>query len=52
VRCRGTPPADLGAIADCAMRLGALVPGEPRIAEIEINPVRFFLQKAQLRSMC
>jgi acyl-CoA synthetase (NDP forming) len=39
---RGTPAADLGAIADCAMRLGALIRSEPRIAEVEINPLRVF----------
>jgi hypothetical protein len=27
-------------IADCLLRLGWLVRGEPRIAEIEINPLR------------
>jgi acetate---CoA ligase (ADP-forming) len=43
---RGTPPAGLGAIADCAMRLGALVRGEPRIAEIEINPMLVFTKGA------
>ena len=36
---RGTPAADLGAVADCALRLGALLRAEPRIAEIEINPL-------------
>jgi acetate---CoA ligase (ADP-forming) len=39
---RGTPAVDLGAIADCAMRLGALIRSEPRIAEVEINPLRVF----------
>jgi acetate---CoA ligase (ADP-forming) len=39
---RGTPAADLDAVADCAMRLGALVSSEPRIAEVEINPLRVF----------
>jgi acyl-CoA synthetase (NDP forming) len=39
---RGLPAADLGAIADCAMRLGALVANDKRIAEIEINPLRAY----------
>jgi acyl-CoA synthetase (NDP forming) len=39
---RGTPAVDLGAVADCAMRLGALIRGEPRIVEVEINPLRVF----------
>ncbi len=43
---RGTPPADLDAVADCAMRLGALIRGEPRIVEIEINPLRVFAKGA------
>jgi acetate---CoA ligase (ADP-forming) len=36
---RGAPPADLDALADCALRLGALLRADPRIAEIEINPL-------------
>jgi acetate---CoA ligase (ADP-forming) len=36
---RGAPGADLDAVADCLMRLGALIRGDPRIAEIEINPL-------------
>jgi acetate---CoA ligase (ADP-forming) len=36
---RGAPPADLDAVADCALRLGALLRADPRIAEIEINPL-------------
>jgi acetate---CoA ligase (ADP-forming) len=43
---RGTPAVDLGAVADCAMRLGALIRSEPRIAEIEINPLRVFAKGA------
>jgi acetate---CoA ligase (ADP-forming) len=39
---RGTPAADLDAVADCAMQLGALIRSEPRIVEIEINPLRVF----------
>jgi acetate---CoA ligase (ADP-forming) len=37
---RGAPAVDLDAIADCAMRLGALLAADPRIIEIEINPLR------------
>lgn len=36
---RGAPGADLDAIADCALRLGALLRADPRIAEVEINPL-------------
>jgi len=36
---RGMPGSDLDAIADCVLRLGALVRADPRIAEIEINPL-------------
>lgn len=36
---RGAPSADIDAIADCALRLGGLVGVDPRIAEIEINPL-------------
>jgi acyl-CoA synthetase (NDP forming) len=36
---RGAPGLDLGAIADCVSRLGALIRDDPRIAEIEINPL-------------
>jgi len=36
---RGAPGADLDAIADCVLRLGALVRGDPRVTEIEINPL-------------
>jgi acetate---CoA ligase (ADP-forming) len=43
---RGTPAADLDAVADCAMRLGAVVRGEARISEIEINPLRVFAKGA------
>jgi acetate---CoA ligase (ADP-forming) len=43
---RGTAAADLGAVARVAMRLGALMRSEPRIAEIEINPLRVFAKGA------
>jgi len=36
---RGSPAADLDAVADCVLRIGALMRGDPRIAEIEINPL-------------
>jgi acyl-CoA synthetase (NDP forming) len=39
---RGTPAADLEAIADCVLRLGALIRGDARITEIEINPLRVY----------
>jgi len=39
---RGTAAADLDAIADCALRLGALIRGDPRFTEIEINPLRVY----------
>jgi acyl-CoA synthetase (NDP forming) len=43
---RGTPAADLDAIADCAMRLGALIRGDVQITEIEINPLRVYAKGA------
>jgi acetate---CoA ligase (ADP-forming) len=36
---RGAPPADLDAVADCVLRLGAIIRSDPRVAEIEINPL-------------
>jgi acyl-CoA synthetase (NDP forming) len=36
---RGTPPRDIGAVADIAARLGAYVAAHPEIAEIEANPL-------------
>ncbi len=36
---RGAPAVDLDAIADCVVRLGALMRADPRIAEVEINPL-------------
>jgi acetate---CoA ligase (ADP-forming) len=39
---RGSPAADLDAIADCVLRVGALVRADPRIAEIEINPLAVY----------
>ncbi|MGD0148630.1 MAG: acetate--CoA ligase family protein [Xanthobacteraceae bacterium] len=39
---RGTPAADLDAVADCVLRLGAIMRGERRMTEIEINPLRVY----------
>jgi acyl-CoA synthetase (NDP forming) len=39
---RGTPAVDLEAIADCVLRLGALIGGDTQITEIEINPLRVY----------
>jgi acetate---CoA ligase (ADP-forming) len=36
---RGAPGADLDAIAACVLRLSALVRADPRITEVEINPL-------------
>ncbi len=36
---RGAPAADLDAIADCVSRLGALLRSDPRVVEVEINPL-------------
>jgi acetate---CoA ligase (ADP-forming) len=43
---RGTPRADFGAVADCLLRLAALIRGDARIAEIEINPLAVLAQGA------
>lgn len=37
---RNVPPADRGAALDALLRLGQLVAEHPRIAEVEINPLR------------
>jgi acetate---CoA ligase (ADP-forming) len=39
---RGMPVADLDAVADCVLRLGALIRGDARVSEIEINPLRVY----------
>jgi acetate---CoA ligase (ADP-forming) len=39
---RNTPAADVGAVADCVLRLAALLRADPRIAEIEINPLAVY----------
>jgi acyl-CoA synthetase (NDP forming) len=36
---RGRPRADMAAVADIAVRLGALMLGDPGLEEIEINPI-------------
>jgi acetate---CoA ligase (ADP-forming) len=39
---RGTPAADLDAVSDCVLQLGAIMRGDPRVTEIEINPLRVY----------
>jgi hypothetical protein len=39
---RSMPSANRAAVADRVSRMGWLVRGEPRIAEIEINPLRVY----------
>jgi acyl-CoA synthetase (NDP forming) len=36
---RGTKPADVGALEDVILRIGALVDDHPCIAELDCNPV-------------
>ena len=36
---RGAPALDVGALADIVVRLGAVLESEPRIREIDLNPV-------------
>jgi acyl-CoA synthetase (NDP forming) len=36
---RGEPPSDLGAIAECLLRLSQLVTDHPSIQELDINPL-------------
>jgi ATP-grasp domain len=36
----------LTAVADCVLRLGALIRGDARITEIEINPLRVYARGA------
>jgi acyl-CoA synthetase (NDP forming) len=36
---RGSPPVDIAAIADVAVRIGALMRARPEIVEIDINPL-------------
>jgi hypothetical protein len=43
---RGAPPVDVEAVAGIAMRLGALIRTDPRIAEIEINPLAAYPEGA------
>lgn len=39
---RGTPPLDVGAVADIIIRLGALLEHNPALLEAEINPVAVY----------
>ena len=39
---RGAPPADVKALAETVALLGAIMQAEPRIAEIDINPLSVF----------
>jgi acyl-CoA synthetase (NDP forming) len=39
---RGRPPADVGALADALVRIGALIQRYPAIAEIDINPLMVY----------
>ena len=43
---RGAPAADLDAVADCVLRLGALIQSDAQITEIEINPLRVYAKGA------
>jgi len=43
---RGMPAADLDTVADCVLRLGALIRGDARVSEIEINPLRVYAKGA------
>lgn len=36
---RGRPPADVGALTDILVRIGAMVEDQPQIAELDCNPV-------------
>ena len=36
---RGSPALDVGAVADIVMAVGGLLRAEPRVREIDINPV-------------
>ena len=36
---RGTKPVDIGAIEECLRRLGQLITDQPRISELDINPL-------------
>jgi acyl-CoA synthetase (NDP forming) len=43
---RGAPPADVAALEDVLVRLGALVEAHPEIAELDCNPVRVLTEGA------
>ena len=36
---RGRPPADVDAVCDLVMRVGALAAAHPAVAELDLNPV-------------
>jgi acyl-CoA synthetase (NDP forming) len=36
---RGAPPADVAALEDLLLRVGALVEAHPEVAELDLNPV-------------
>jgi acyl-CoA synthetase (NDP forming) len=41
---RGAKPADVKALAETVAQLGAIIAAEPRIAEIDINPLAVFAE--------
>jgi acyl-CoA synthetase (NDP forming) len=41
---RGTPPMDIGAVADIVQRLGQMVAATPAIREVDLNPVIVYPQ--------
>jgi acyl-CoA synthetase (NDP forming) len=41
---RGQKPADIDALADAAVRIGALMQARPEIAEVDINPLAVYPQ--------
>jgi len=43
---RGNPPADVEALADAVMRIGAAIRAEPNILEVDINPLVVHAQGA------
>jgi hypothetical protein len=36
---RGAPPRDVAALADLIVQIGRIMAGNPRIREIDVNPV-------------
>ena len=41
---RGAPPRDIEALIDVVMQLGALMRADPRIMEIDVNPLNVYAQ--------